>query len=119
MIVRLRIKDLVVYMHIGTYDWEKVLRQKVLVSVNLVYAEGKYDTVCYAALGQKVADFLGTREYDMLESAAMDLVNSIVQETPGLSKCRVKLEKPNAAHELMADKIAVSVTWMAENSQVA
>ncbi|MGN7661145.1 MAG: dihydroneopterin aldolase [Anaplasma sp.] len=112
-------ENLTVYMHVGTYDWEKVLRQKVLVSVNLAYAEGRYDTACYAALGQKAADFLGAREYDMLESAAMDLVNNIVQGTPGLSECQVELEKPNAAHGLVADKIVVSAAWRAENSQAA
>ncbi|MFV9870977.1 MAG: dihydroneopterin aldolase [Anaplasma ovis] len=111
MVFRLSIAGLSVYTRIGVYDWEKALKQKVLVDVSLSYS-AKSDIICYSRLKKLVAGALEAHGRELLEDAAKDLIGCIVREYPVVSECIVELSKP--ATSSMQDRgTSVAVIWRA------
>ncbi|WP_169193167.1 dihydroneopterin aldolase [Anaplasma platys] len=94
MIFHLKIEDLIVNMDIGVYNWERVLKQKVIVCLDVSYIYKNGEFVDYEAARNKVAGLLTSKKYDLLESAATDVVHFLKKEYEGVvTKCCVKLHK--------------------------
>ncbi|WP_447582034.1 dihydroneopterin aldolase [Anaplasma marginale] len=111
MVFRLSIAGLSVYTRIGVYDWEKALKQKVLVDVRLSYP-AKSNTICYSLLKKRVIAALEVHGRELLEDVAKDLVGCIVKEHPVVDECIVELSKP--ATSSMQDRgTSVAVIWRA------
>ncbi|MCU7611674.1 dihydroneopterin aldolase [Anaplasma capra] len=116
MLFKLGIVDLPVYMHVGIYSWEKVITQKVLVSVHLVYS-AQHDVICYSTLSKRIKMILEEREYDLLEHAAKSLINCITKENCGVRECSAELYKPTSSY-MQANKIFVAVVWQEDPSML-
>ncbi|AGZ79655.1 dienelactone hydrolase [Anaplasma marginale str. Dawn] len=109
MVVRLSIAGLLVYTQIGVYDWEKALKQKVLVNVRLSYP-AKSNTICCSLLKKRVIAALEVHGRELLEDVAKDLIGCIVKEHPVVDECIVELSKP-AASFMKDSRTSVAVIW--------
>ena len=109
MIFHLNLEELTVYMRIGIHNWEKNLKQKVLVSVTLSYAKDD-DIMDYTVVAAQITDFLESAEYNFLEDAAEALL-TVLKSNPKILKCIVKLTKPTVS---FVHKVSVTATTAGE-----
>ena len=109
MIFHLNLEELAVCMRIGIHNWEKNLRQKVLVSVTLSYIRDDY-IIDYAVIAAQITDFLENTEYNFLEDAAEALL-AVLKSNQKILKCTVKLAKPTVS---FLHKVSVTATTAGE-----
>ncbi|ACZ49302.1 dihydroneopterin aldolase [Anaplasma centrale str. Israel] len=113
MVFQLSIEGLSVYMQIGVHGWEKAVKQKVLVDVNLSYLAKPGAIICYSSLKKLViAAASEAHGHELLEDVAKDLVGCIVKDYPVVSECTVKLSKPTASC-MQGGGTSVAVFWKA------
>ena len=110
---RIIIKDLLVRGVIGVNDWEREVRQDILLNVVLftdLRTAGKSDdiddTVNYRTVSKKIIDHVQTSERFTVEALAEDLARICLQPA-GVTKARVRVEKPGALR--FADSVGVEI----------
>ncbi|MDB1135704.1 dihydroneopterin aldolase [Candidatus Anaplasma sp. TIGMIC] len=111
VIFQLNIVDLITYVRIGVYKWEKVIKQKLYVSIELHYTKEE-SYLDYAALREKVVGRLSGKEYDLLEEVLEDLIEFIVTEYCSVWKCEITARKAIASF-LCAEEISATAKWSA------
>lgn len=117
VIFHLKIEDFAVNMDIGVYNWERVVKQRVLVCIDLSYTCVDKVIIDYAALGSTVAGFLTNRKYDFLEDAARGLVNFLKAEYENvMTKCSVRMHKERPSLSKNCRKNSVVVEWQKTES---
>ncbi len=96
------ISDLRIETIIGIYDWERVVRQTVSLDLEMAADIRKAaatdsidDTLNYKAVAKRLIDFVGTSEFQLVETLA-ESIAAIVLDEFNVPWLRLKLRKPGA-----------------------
>ncbi|XGA08774.1 MAG: dihydroneopterin aldolase [Wolbachia endosymbiont of Xenopsylla cheopis] len=96
---KIRIKNLPVYAKIGCYNWEKVITQKllitVIISINVDAANISAPVVDYYEFSQDIKSFAQGCECNFLEEMAKKLLDYIMLNDKILH-CYLQILKPSA-----------------------
>ena len=87
---------------IGVFDWEKQIRQNLVLDLDLradvartAASDALEDAVDYKAISQRVVEFVEDSQFQLVESMA-EAVARIVREEFAVSWVRVRISKPFA-----------------------
>ncbi len=87
---------------IGVYDWERCVRQSVVLDLELASDNRRAaagdrigDALDYAALSARVLAFIEGSEFQLIETLA-ERVADIIRQEFGVSWLRLRLAKPGA-----------------------
>ena len=90
------IQNLCVEAVIGILPRERENPQTVLVNANISYDKDRQNGYLdYVALAQHIAKCLKKRKYDLLENALDDIIASLKDSYPSISKIDLSLQKPD------------------------
>lgn len=94
------IKELRVETIIGIYEWERRNRQAVVMDIEVVADAEKAaehdrieDTVNYRAMVDRIAEFAGASQFQLVETLAVRIA-AILREEFAVPWCRVRIGKP-------------------------
>ena len=87
---------------IGIYDWERNVRQKVVLDVDMAFDNRKpaasdkiEDTVNYKAVSKRLIAFIEASRFELVETLA-ERCAAIIRDEFGVPWVRLKLSKPGA-----------------------
>lgn len=87
---------------IGVFDWEKQIRQNLVLDLDLradvahaAASDTLEDAVDYKAISQRVVEFVEDSKYQLVESLA-EAVAGIIREEFAVSWVRIRIAKPFA-----------------------
>ncbi len=87
---------------IGIYDWERKIRQPVLLDIEMDFdnrrpaaSDDIADTLDYKAISKRLIQFVSESSYGLVEALAEECCRIIVEEFPA-SRVRLKLSKLGA-----------------------
>ncbi|MCW8886687.1 MAG: dihydroneopterin aldolase [Motiliproteus sp.] len=96
------IKGLKAQAVIGIYDWERTIRQQLVVDLELgtdirsaAETEDVSNTLDYKAISDRLIEFIETSEYQLVETLAEKLATLLLAEFP-VKGVRLRLGKPGA-----------------------
>lgn len=96
------IEGLTVFTTIGIYDWEKNIKQKLIIDIEMAWDNrqaGKTDDVkfClnYASVSEFVQHHLLSHQFGLIEKVAEDIASLIIEQF-SVSRIKVKVSKPSA-----------------------
>ena len=96
------IRGLAVETVIGVFDWERSVRQRLLIDLEMAWdnavpgtSDDVADALDYQAVSERVAEHFKFRHYQLLEAAAEQLAADL-RQTFGLSWLRLSIRKPGA-----------------------
>lgn len=99
---------------VGINDWERVAKQVVEINLtlyadlsNAATSDSIEDTVNYRTISHKVADFVETSSFGLVEKLA-DSVAQLCLEDERVQRVDVSLRKPGALR--LADSVGLEVT---------
>lgn len=99
---RVLIESLTVYTTIGVYDWEKTIKQKLVLDLEIAWDNkpaGKSDKVefCldYFVVCQSITSFIEANKFDLIETVA-ERVAELVIEQFSVQWLKIKVSKPDA-----------------------
>jgi FolB domain-containing protein len=99
---RIHIRDLLVRCVVGVYDWERTLRQDVIINITLCAdladacrSDDIEDTVDYKDLNKRIIREVEKTKFQLIERLA-EFVAQICLDTPRVEHVRVSVEKPGA-----------------------
>ena len=107
----INIKQLAIDTTIGVYDFEKTIKQRLLISVTLRYnisqamkSDELADTFDYAQLSQHLIETLENNHYQLIERV-VDEIEQILTQHFQLTHYKIEIEKPSALKK--ADGVSV------------
>ncbi len=110
---RIEIRNLLIRGVIGVHDWERRIRQDILVNISLftdLSAAGKSDniddTVSYRTVAKEVIAHVESSERLTVEALATDIARICLDQS-GVTRCRVRVEKPGAVR--FAETVGVEI----------
>lgn len=87
---------------IGIYDWERNIRQRVVLDIEMAFDNRKpaasdkiEDTVNYKAVAKRLIAFVGDAQFELVETLA-EQCSAIIRDEFGVPWVRLKLSKPGA-----------------------
>ncbi|MDE2496758.1 MAG: dihydroneopterin aldolase [Xanthomonadaceae bacterium] len=87
---------------IGIYDWERNLRQKVVLDIEMAFDNRKpaasdkiEDTVNYKAVSKRLIAFIEASQFELVETLA-ERCAAIIRDEFGVPWVRLRLAKPGA-----------------------
>lgn len=87
---------------IGIYDWERKIRQPVVLDIEMAFDNSKpaasddiADTLDYKAVSKRLIQFVSESNFGLVESLA-ERCAAIILEEFGVEHVRLKLAKPGA-----------------------
>ncbi len=90
---------------IGIHDWEREIRQAVVLDLELASdnrraaaADSIADAVDYAAISSRLVAFVGASSFQLIETLA-EAVAALLQDEFGVRWLRVAVSKPGAVPE--------------------
>jgi len=96
------IKNLQIECIIGIYDWEREVKQRVSIDLEMsadIRQAAATDDIAYAlnykSISKRLQDFVGGSEFLLVETMA-EKVAAIVREEFGVAWLRLRLSKPGA-----------------------
>ena len=96
------LKDLEIETVIGIYDWERKIKQKVRLDLEMgadirraASSDDIEDTLNYKSVAKRLIEFVGESEYQLVETLAERVADIVVNEFD-IPWVRVKLNKPGA-----------------------
>ncbi len=96
------IRGLQVETVIGVFDWERRIRQRVRIDLEMASevagaaaTDSIDDALDYKAIGKRVIGFVGDSEFQLVETLA-ERVAAIVREEYGVPWLRLTVSKPGA-----------------------
>lgn len=102
---RVYIHGLAVETVIGIFDWERTIKQKVVVDLEMAVdikasaaSENIDRTVSYKDVADRLIEFIANSEFLLVETMAEEIANLILAEFP-VPFVRLKLGKPGAVPE--------------------
>ena len=102
---RVYIHGLAVETVIGIFDWERTIKQKVVVDLEMAVdikasaaSENIDRTVSYKDVADRLIEFIANSELLLVETMAEEIANLILTEFP-VPFVRLKLGKPGAVPE--------------------
>lgn len=114
---KISIKNLEVFAHHGVFPEENKLGQKFLVSV-VLYTDTRTagitddltKSIHYGIVSQKITEFLQQHTYQLIETAAEQLVQELLLTTEHLQAVTLELKKPWAPVGLPLETVSVTIT---------
>lgn len=98
---------------IGVYDWEREIRQRVVLDLEMATDVSRAaaddaiaDALDYAAISQRLVAFVGASEFQLIETLAEE-VAQIVRQEFAVPWLRLSVSKPGAVSE--ADTVGVRI----------
>jgi dihydroneopterin aldolase len=98
---------------IGVYDWERDIRQTLVLDLELASDNPRAaatdridDAVDYAAISSRVIAFVESSEFQLIETLAERVAGMVMTEF-GVPWLRLRLDKPGAVAE--ADSVGVEI----------
>lgn len=108
---------------IGVYEWERQLKQRVVMDVTLftaLTAAGHSDdlrqTVDYKSVSDRLVGFVASARYELIESLAQALTDILLQEF-AVDAVRLRISKPGAVPS--AANVGVSIYRERAGNRVA
>ena len=99
---------------IGCYDWERTVKQRLEIDLELTADFGlaaQTDDLChaldYAAISEHVMSFVSAAQFELLEALSKAIIDEIFDRWP-VSKVTVRVDKPGAVSA--ASCVGVSLT---------
>ncbi len=96
------IRELEVETVIGIYDWEREVRQRVSLDLELgtdiraaAASEDIDNTLCYKTVSDRLIEFIGQSEFLLVETMAEEIAEILTNEF-GIKWLRLRLGKPGA-----------------------
>ncbi len=90
---------------IGVYEWERLVRQTLVVDLEMASdtaraaaSDAIADALDYAAISQRVLALVEASHYQLIESLAEDVARVVMREF-GVSWLKVRIAKPGAVAE--------------------
>jgi len=87
---------------IGAFDWERRIRQTVAIDLDLAAdvaraarSDRLADTIDYKAIAKRLIDFVGTSEFELVETLA-ERIAEIVRQEFAVAWVRVRINKKGA-----------------------
>ena len=87
---------------IGIYDWERKIRQPIVLDIEMGFDNRKpaasddiADTLDYKAISKRLIEFVGNSSFGLVEALAENCCRIILEEF-GVAQVRLKLSKPGA-----------------------
>jgi len=80
---------------IGILDFERTLKQTVIVETKINYNYTKESFIDYSYIIKKIETLLKKREYGLLEEAVDDIGSSIISDYPQINSLYLRISKPN------------------------
>lgn len=110
------IKDLKFFAYHGVNEEEKIQGQEFILDITAFLdlsvpceTDNVDDTVSYAKIIKKVREVFTAEKYDLLERAAMVVIDSIFESFPAVKECEVLLKKPDAPIKADFGYVAVEI----------
>lgn len=99
------IRELDIETVIGVYDWERTVRQKVSLDLEMgtdirraAAADTLEHTLDYHAVAMRLVDFVGRSEFQLVETLAEQCADIVLREF-GVPWLRLRVSKPGAVRE--------------------
>lgn len=99
------IRGLLVDAVIGVYDWERDIRQSLLIDLEMDWdirtaaaGDDLAATLDYAAVSQRVLDYTAASSFQLIESLAERLAALLLEEF-AIARLRLRITKPGAVAE--------------------
>lgn len=99
---RVCIEGLTILTTIGVYDWEKSIKQKLVLDIEIAWnnqpagmSDNVEDCLDYAKVSQSVIDFVENNQFNLIESVAECVAEMILQDY-SVPWIRIKVSKPTA-----------------------
>ena len=96
------LNDLKIETVIGIYDWEREIKQTVVLDLDMASdirkaasSESIEDTINYKAVSKRLIEFVEASEFQLVETLAEEVANIILNEF-GVPWTRVKINKKGA-----------------------
>ncbi|WP_261843778.1 dihydroneopterin aldolase [Aliamphritea ceti] len=96
------IKQLEIETVIGIYDWEREIRQRVVLDIEMgsdilaaAASENIDNTLCYKTISERLIDFIANSEFQLIETMAEEVTKILMNEF-GVRWVRLQLGKPGA-----------------------
>jgi len=96
------LNDLKIETVIGIYDWEREIKQTVVLDLDMASdirkaaaSDAIDDTINYKAVSKRLIEFVGGSEFQLVETLAEEVANIILNEF-GVPWVRVKINKKGA-----------------------
>ena len=93
---------------IGILDFERTLKQTVIVETKINYNYTKESFIDYSYIIKKIETLLKKREYGLLEEAVDDIGSSIISDYPQINSLYLRISKPNIIKNAT---VSVSKEW--------
>ncbi len=110
---RIIIKDLLLRGVLGVNDWEREVRQDILVNLTLftdlsaaARSDDIEDTVNYRTVTKAIIEHVENSQWYTVEALAENLARICVRQS-GISRVRVRVEKPGALR--FAESVGVEI----------
>lgn len=114
MLTTIIIKELTVFTYIGVYDWEKTIKQKLLINLEISYNSNKAmqsDDVShcldYAKLCNFIIKFAENSRFQLLETLAHKLLEEL-KNNFAIDKFVLEITKPQAIAQ--AKNVGIRIT---------
>ncbi|MDX2246483.1 MAG: dihydroneopterin aldolase [Bacteroidia bacterium] len=106
--------DLKILCIVGIHPKERDFRQALFLDIEVDQdfasaAGSEYvgDTVDYSVLAEEVDKLLTSRQYQLIETAAEEVCQTIFGKWPQVTRCKVKIKKPAAVPQAAFAAVAV------------
>ena len=110
---KIYIEKLAVTTTIGVWEWEKRVRQKLVIDLELgcdiskaTQSDDINDSVSYKEVALKIRHAISSSRFNLLETVAEKIAQILLSEF-NVSWCKVKVSKPRAAEQ--ARNVAVEI----------
>ncbi|MEK7840845.1 MAG: dihydroneopterin aldolase [Pseudomonadota bacterium] len=107
------LRDLKVDCVIGVYDWERRIRQTLVIDIDMATdirkaaaSDGIQDTLDYKAVSKRIQQFVGDSSFQLVETLAEKIAGMVLQEFP-VPWVRVRINKKGAVRN--ADAVGVVI----------
>ena len=87
---------------IGIWDWERKIRQTVVIDLEMsadiakaAATDDVADTLNYKLVAKRLQEFVGGSSFQLVETLA-ERIAGIIRDEFGVAWCRVKVHKPGA-----------------------
>ncbi len=110
---KIYIDDLLLRCVIGAFDWERKIKQDIIVNLVLstdirqaARTDSLGDTVNYKEIRDKIVAFTEASDFHLLESLA-EAIAGLCLETAGVQAVKVRVDKPGALR--FSRRVAVEI----------
>lgn len=112
--MKLRIENLRLRTVVGIYEWEKKVKQDIIINVEIEFdgtraieTDDLQNSVDYKKINKEIIESIESKQFNLIEKIAGDIMN-IVFSNNRVNRATVKVDKPGALR--FADSVSVEIT---------